>query len=358
MAESTVPVGDVALVDTDALRAWLVRTAPSLVSADTRLSLRQFPAGFSNLTYLVTLEGDTGDRALVLRRPPRGVGGGIAHDVVREHGILSALHPLGVPVPQPVACCDDVTVLGAPFYLMDHVAGVILRGAPPAALIADPAALPARMAAVSRTFVNTLVQLHRVPVDVPPLSRLGKGGGYVQRQVHGWLKRWRAAQTQPVPHMDAVAERLVTHCPPERGTVLVHNDFKLDNLVLDEALTHIRAILDWEMASVGDPLMDLGTALAYWIEADDDPIFHSLGLGVSSLPGAYTRADLVQAYGAASGRDVSDAAFYLRFGLFKVAVIAQQIHARYIQGLANDARFDRLGLVVRALADKAATLPD
>jgi aminoglycoside phosphotransferase (APT) family kinase protein len=350
---SLVPVRDADLVNLDALRDWLSRAVPAMVPAGTTLSARQFPAGFSNLTYLVTLQGVDGDRAYVLRRPPRGVGGGVAHDMVREYGILAALHPLGVPVPRPVACCRESDVLGAPFYLMEYVDGVILRGAPPEQLTAPAESLPARMHAISRTFVDSLVQLHAVPVGEPPLATLGKGEGYIQRQVQGWTKRWQASRTRPVAAMDAVATWLASHSPPERGSVLVHNDFKLDNLVFDAGLTRVQAILDWEMATVGDPLMDLGTSLAYWVEADDAPIFRSLGLGITALPGAWTRADLVREYGKTSGRDVSDAPFYLTFGLFKVAVIAQQIFARYEQGLTNDARFSRLGDVVAALAEKA-----
>jgi aminoglycoside phosphotransferase (APT) family kinase protein len=353
MSDALIPVRDADLVDLDALRRWLECAAPEFVPAGTTLSARQFPAGFSNLTYLVTLHSAEDDRALVLRRPPRGVTGGIAHDMVREYGILAALHPLGVPVPRPVACCDDTRVLGAPFYLMEYVNGVILRGAPPALLTEPAEQLPRRMDAISRTFVEALVGLHRVPVDTPSLATLGKGEGYVQRQVGGWTKRWQAARTRPVPAMDAVAAWLGANAPAERGSVLVHNDFKLDNLVFDSTLSRVNAILDWEMATIGDPLMDLGTALAYWVEAGDAPIFRSLGLGITALPGAWTRADLVREYGQASGRDVSDAPFYLTFGLFKVAVIAQQIFARYEQGLTSDARFSRLGDVVEALAEKA-----
>jgi len=353
VSDTLVPVRDADLLDLDALRGWLAEAAPVLVPAGTTVSARQFPAGFSNLTYLLSLHGGEGDRAMVLRRPPRGVSGGIAHDMVREHGIIAALHPLGVPVPRPVACCSNASVLGAPFYLMEYVRGVILRGAPPATLTEPAEQLPVRMSAISRTFVDTLAKLHRVPVDRAPLSALGKGDGYVQRQVQGWTKRWQASRTSPVPAMDGVATWLAAHCPPEGDSVLVHNDFKLDNLVFDAGLQRVEAILDWEMATIGDPLMDLGTSLAYWVETGDAPVFRSLGLGISALPGAWTRADIVREYGKVSGRDVSDAPFYLTFGLFKVAVIAQQIFARYEQGLTNDVRFSRLGEVVAALAETA-----
>ena len=342
-------------VPVDALRGWLATAMPMLVPAGSTMEVRQFPAGFSNLTYLVTLHHEHGDSGLVLRRPPRGVSGGIAHDVAREYGILAALHPLGVPVPRPLVKCDDASVIGAPFYLMEHVHGVILRGAAPSSLPQDGETVSGRLHALSRTFVHTLTQLHAVPVNDGPLATLGRPEGYVQRQVQGWTKRWQASRTDDVPSIDRVATWLEANRPPERGVSLVHNDFKLDNLILSPDLSQVLAILDWEMATVGDPLMDLGTSLAYWVEAGDAPIFRSLGLGVTALPGAYTRAELVAAYGAASGRDVSDAPFYLAFGLFKVAVIAQQIFARYRQGLTADPRFASLGDVVSALGERAET---
>jgi aminoglycoside phosphotransferase (APT) family kinase protein len=336
-------------VDVEALLAWIAAEAPAIVPASARLHVRQFPAGFSNLTYLVTVQHDHGQRALVLRRPPRGVNAGVAHDMGREHGILTALHARGVPVPMPLARCDDVTVIGAPFYLMEHVDGVILRGTLPESLTEQAAAIPGRLAALSHTFVQTLAQLHAVDVTTEPLASLGRPEGYVQRQVQGWTKRWLASRTDDVPALDRAAAWLDAHRPPDRGTTLVHNDFKLDNLVLEPDLSRVRAILDWEMATIGDPLMDLGTSLAYWVEAGDAPIFRALGLGITALPGNMTRAELVQAYGAHRGVDVSDAPFYYAFGLFKVAVIAQQIYARHVQGLTSDPRFAVLGQVVQAL---------
>jgi aminoglycoside phosphotransferase (APT) family kinase protein len=350
-AAETIAVREGEQVDAEALRHWLARTVPALVPAGATLSVRQFPAGYSNLTYLVTLQDMHGERAYVLRRPPRGVKAGVAHDMGREHGILAALHPLGVPVPRPVARCDDETVIGAPFYLMTHVDGVILRGAAPPVLMADADALPARMATISQRFVDTLAQLHAVPVHSEPLASLGRPEGYVQRQVQGWTRRWHASRTTDVPALDSLAAWLAAHQPPERGVTLVHNDFKLDNLVFDPGLSQVRAILDWEMATIGDPLMDLGTTLAYWVEATDAPVLRSLGLGVTALPGAYRRAEVVEAYAAASGRDVQDAAYYFAFGLFKVAIIAQQIFARHVAGLTADARFARLGTAVEALGE-------
>lgn len=338
----------------EALRAWLGTALLELVPAGAHVAVRQYPAGFSNLTFLLTVHAEDASRAYVLRRPPRGVKPGIAHDMGREHGLLAVLHPLGLPVPRPIVYCDDAAVIGAPFYLMQHVDGVILRGAAPAEIPTDPAAAAQTLSALSRTFVATLAKLHAVDVSTGPLAMLGRPAGYVQRQVEGWTRRWHASRTDDVPSLDRVAAWLDANRPPDRGAVLIHNDFKFDNLVLDrDTVSSVLAILDWEMATIGDPLMDLGTSLAYWVEAKDPPIFRALGLGMTALPGSYTRAELVRAYGAETGRDVSDAAFYYAFGLFKVAVIAQQIFARHQQGLTADPRFAQLGAVVAALGEAA-----
>ncbi|MEQ1690077.1 MAG: phosphotransferase family protein [Gemmatimonas sp.] len=351
----TVDVRAGETIDTGALRSWLSVAVPELISAGAQVDVRQFPSGFSNLTYLVTIGTENGARAYVLRRPPRGVKPGSAHDVGREHDLLAALHPQGVPVPRPIARCDAVDVIGAPFYLMEFVDGVILRGAAPAELPGDAVSAASTLAQLSRTFVSTLSQLHAVDVTRGALAVLGRPDGYVQRQVDGWTRRWHASRTEPVPDLDHVATWLAAHRPPDRGASLIHNDFKFDNLVLDRAsMQRVVAILDWEMATVGDPMMDLGTALAYWVEAGDAPVFKMLGLGVTALPGSLSRQELVHAYGATSGRDVSDAAFYYAFGLFKVAVIAQQIFARHAQGLTADPRFAKLGVVVAALGGAAA----
>ena len=342
-------------IDVEALRRWVYQRAPQLMPDDCRVAITQFPAGFSNLTYLVRVADDATARSYVLRRPPRGVKPGIAHDVCREHDLLAVLHPRGVPVPTPLLKCEDTSVIGAPFYLMEHVDGMILRGTPPASLATESTASRVTLGALSSTFVATLAQLHSIDISTEPLALLGRPAGYVQRQVHGWTRRWEAARTGDVPTLDQVARWLDAHQPPDRDAALVHNDFKFDNIVLDRHdLSRVRAILDWEMATIGDPLMDLGTSLAYWVEAGDEPVFRSLGLGVTALPGSATRAQLVQQYGAVSGRDVSDAVFYYAFGLFKVAVIAQQIYARFLQGMTKDPRFGALGAVVSALGESAS----
>jgi aminoglycoside phosphotransferase (APT) family kinase protein len=334
-------------LDAAALVVWLHTHAPALLGdGSTPLVLTRFPGGFSNLTYRV----DGGARPFVLRRPPHGVTPGTAHDMVREYRALGAVHAAGLPVPAPLALCEDASVLGAPFFLMAHVDGVILRGAPP-----DGVRFDAETAAsLAATFVRQLAALHAVDVEAAGLASLGRGDGYVQRQVQGWTARWQRARREPVPALDEVAQWLEASRPPDRSATLVHNDYKLDNLVLDpDDLTRVRAILDWEMATVGDPLLDLGTTLAYWMEADDPPLLRALGLGVTAAPGMPTRHELVARYAAASGREVPDPVFPYVFGTFKVAVIAQQIAARHADGLASDARFARLPDAVRLLGARA-----
>ena len=329
-----------------ALNVWLADAAPPIGVVE---HIAQFPGGFSNLTYLlVTSSGEW-----VLRRPPRGVGKGPAHNMARVYRILHVLAERGVAVPRPMVLCEDEAPIGAPFYVMERVRGTILRAVP------DPAPSAAQFGALSESFVRTLASIHAIGADDPAIAALGKPTGYVARQVAGWTQRWEASRTHAVPAMDAVATWLAANQPADAGSVLVHNDFKYDNLVLDPAdPSRIVAVLDWEMATLGDPLLDVGTAMGYWIEAGDHPAFRALGLGVTALPGNFTRAELWARYLALTGRAPVDPTFYWTFGLFKIAVIAQQIFARYRGGLTTDARFARLGDAVALLAATAhAALP-
>jgi aminoglycoside phosphotransferase (APT) family kinase protein len=329
-------------LDSTALAPFLARALPDWAGVRPEaLEIAQFGSGFSNLTYLVRAD----DRELVLRRPPRGVKPGSAHDVLREHRLLSALRPTFARVPRTLAACESPEVLGAPFYVMERVTGVILRGAPGEAL---PDA--ATMRGLAERFVDELAALHALDWRAAGLAELGRPDGYVARQVGGWTKRWASARTSEVPSIEAAAAWLAAHQPPERGASIIHNDFKYDNLVLDASdLTRVVAVLDWEMATLGDPLMDLGTSLGYWVDPDDPPELRALGLELTATPGNLSRAELVARYASITGRDVTDALFYYVFGLFKLAVVAQQIHARYVQGHTRDPRFAALDVSVRAL---------
>jgi len=308
------------------------------------LEIRQFPSGFSNLTYLLQYGG----RELVLRRPPFGANVKSGHDMEREYRVLSLLKPVFGKVPEPIAYTDDLEILGAPFYLMQRVPGVILRGQTPQGLQASPET----MRKLSEMLVDTLVEIHAIDIEKTGLLQMGKPGGYVQRQVEGWTKRYQAAQTDDVPDMERVAAWLAANRPPERYVSFIHNDFKYDNAVFNESLTEITAILDWEMATVGDPLMDLGTSLGYWIEAGDPPVMRTFNL--THLPGNLTRQEVVRRYAEKSGRNVDNALFYFVFGSYKIGVIIQQIYARYRKGLTQDPRFAMLGEAMQACAQMAA----
>jgi len=330
-------------LDLTALDAFLGRTVPA---AAGELIVEQFPSGFSNLTYLVR----KGEREMVLRRPPFGAAVKSAHDVGREHRILAGLAPVYGKVPRPVAFCDDLAILGAPFYLMERVRGVILRPGPAVALD------PAQRSAVCDALVDALAELHGLDHERAGLSSLGHGEGYVERQVKGWSSRYQAARTREVPAMERLAAWLEAHRPRDAPPALVHNDYKADNVVLDPAdLGRVLAVLDWEMATVGDPLMDLGTTLAYWVDPDDPPAWRASGFGaLTAEPGSRRRAEVAERYARATGRDLSRIAFYHAFGLFKVAVIAQQIYARYLRGHTRDPRFARLDVAVAACAEMGA----
>ena len=319
-------------LDAERLQAYLSERLPG---AGGTLVVEQFPSGFSNLTYLIRLA----DRALVLRRPPFGANIKSAHDMGREYRILSHLSPVYPKVPKPLLYCDDASVLGAPFYVMERVEGIILRSKMPQDMIPPPE----RMARIAEAFVDTFAELHAVDYEAAGLAELGRPQGYVQRQIEGWTRRYHRARTDEVPEIERAAQWLAEHRPSEADAALIHNDFKYDNLVLaPDDWGRVIAVLDWEMATVGDPLMDLGTTLGYWVDADDPPAMEQLGLSPTTLPGNPTRAELVERYAQKSGRDVGRVVFYYVYGLFKLAVIIQQIYHRYKQGHTQDPRFSRL----------------
>src|SRR6185503_17503372 len=308
----------------EALLAYLRKHIPDL---DGALSVEQFPSGFSNLTYLLRL----GDRELVLRRPPIGAKIKTAHDMGREYRILAHLHPVYSKVPRPLLFCDDESVLGAPFYVMERVKGVILRAQPPRGLDLSVET----MRRLSEVFVDNLVEIHSFDYEAAGLGDLGSPQGYVSRQVSGWTKRYYNARTDDVPEIEQLATWLQENLPADsaRGS-LIHNDYKYDNLVLaPDDLTRVVAVLDWEMATVGDPLMDLGTSLGYWVESTDPEEWQQYGFVLTKLPGNFTRTELVDYYARRSGREIGDPVFYYAYALLKIAGIVQQIYARYQKGL-------------------------
>ncbi len=328
-------------LDAGKLGAWLDET----LGGHAELEVLQFPGGHSNLTYLVKRGGDE----YVLRRPPFGSKVKSAHDMGREHTVLSALAPRYSLAPRPIALCRDEAVMGCTFYLMERREGVILRKELPAGVTVDEQV--ARR--LCDRLVEALVELHAVDFIAAGLGGLGKPEGYVRRQVEGWTERYHTSRTDDLPVVLEVATWLADHLPADSGAALIHNDWKFDNLIFDPSLSRIVGVLDWEMSTVGDPLMDLGTSIGYWIQADDAQPLHMLRFGLTHLPGMFTRDQIVRRYVRLSGRPVDHAVFYYAYGLFKLAVVAQQIYYRFATGLTRDARFATFIHGVRALCDQA-----
>ncbi len=317
----------------------------NLEGVDGALAAQQFPSGFSNLTYLLNV----GEREFVLRRPPFGSKVKSAHDMGREHRILSALRDAYPLAPNPLLLCDDMDVLGAQFYVMERIKGVILRGKKPE----DFTCSEDTARACCESLIDNLARLHAIDYEAVGLGGMKREGSFVERNVKGWIDRYYKSQTDEIPAIDQTAEWLGTNYPPDMDSVLIHNDYKFDNLVLDpEDLTHIIGVLDWEMSTIGDPLMDLGNGLAYWHEPSDPPL-GMVPCFLTQEPGSMTRREVAECYGARAGRDVTNIGFYYVFGLLKLAVIVQQIYYRYKKGLTKDKRFAPLIFVVGALGIRA-----
>jgi aminoglycoside phosphotransferase (APT) family kinase protein len=326
-------------LDLVALSAYLDRE----LGSHGAVSVEQFPGGHSNLTYLV----HHGEREYVLRRPPFGSKVKSAHDMGREVSVLSKLAPVFDRAPRVIAYSDQPDVLGAPFYLMERRRGVILRKDLPADVDA------ARVEKLCNLLVDTLVDLHAVDYAAAGLGDFGKPAGYIERQVRGWTERYTGSQTDDIADITAVAAWLDANKPADGPPALIHNDYKFDNVIFDPSLERITGVLDWEMATVGDPLMDFGTSLSYWVHADDPAVFQMPVFGVTNKPGMLRRPDIAARYFERSGRRTDHVVFFYAFGLFKTAVVLQQIYYRFAKGLTQDPRFAPFILVVRALADQA-----
>lgn len=332
-------------LDVRALSSYLRGQLPGI---EETLEILQFPGGHSNLTYL--LRG--GGREYVLRRPPLGPVPPKAHDMAREYNVLRAVHPLFPPAPRAFLLCEDPGVIGSVFFVMERRQGLVLRRNLPPEVAGDPG-FGRR---VSRAFIDCLVDLHAL--DVSQIM-LGRPAGFLERQVRGWAERWERARTEDVAQMEDVIRWLKVRLPASGPPTLVHNDYKLDNLMLGESDPgHITAVLDWEMATAGDPLVDLGCALCYWCEGGDPEVRREAISGITANPGWYTRAEIVERYAARTGRDLSALGYYEVFGLFKLAVVLQQIYYRYRHGQTRDERFRHFDLRVRGLIEAAAQVAE
>ena len=343
ITDSAQPVRPGEELDVARLEAWIKTQLPDQAGS---LTIEQFPGGHSNLTYLLRL----GDKDIVLRRPPFGNRVKSAHDMSREYRVLSKLCNVYNPAPRPLAYCEDETVIGSPFYLMERRRGLVIRNSPPEGMTLDPP----NVRRICESFVDNLAKLHRIDYAAAGLGDLGRPEGYATRQVEGWTKRYFNAKTDEHPDIEAIIEWLAERIPPDSGASIVHNDYKFDNVMLDpNDLTRIVALLDWEMCTIGDPLMDLGCTLAYWVEENDENPLHPGAFSPTKLPGAMTRREIAARYGELTGRDVSHLVFYYCFGLFKLAAILQQIYWRYFNGHTQDKRFAHFNQSV-AMLGKAA----
>jgi aminoglycoside phosphotransferase (APT) family kinase protein len=345
MLDQTKPIRQGEELNIDQLNSYLIHKT----SLSPILEIQQFPGGYSNLTYSLT---SADGQEYVLRRPPHGANIKSAHDMGREYKVLSLLKSTYPLVPTPIHFCEDIEIIGSPFYIMERLKGTILRtGNTP-----NMGILPSDLTNICEQAVDNLVNIHALDIQTANLLQLGKPEGYVQRQVDGWIKRYQAAETDKILAMDNTISWLQTNQPRPQSPAMLHNDYKLDNLIFsisDHPKSKIDLIgtLDWEMATVGDPLMDLGATLAYWVEAADGDNWKTVNC--TWMAGMLTRKEVVERYQKKSGRDLSDILFYYVFGLFKNAVILQQIYARWKQGHTQDPRFGQLIFMVKMAMTKA-----
>jgi len=322
----------------------------SISGLEGDLIVEQFPSGFSNLTYMIKV----GEKELVLRRPPFGRKAKTAHDMGREYRILSALNPVFPYCPKPLVYTEDESVLGCPFYVMERIRGIIVRRDLPKGLEFSPE----EAGKLCENLLDVQCELHSVDYKKIGLEDFGKPQGYVKRQVEGWSSRYIQARTPDAPDYEKVMEWLHEKMPGEIDKVsIIHNDYKLDNVVLSpENPMKLVGILDWEMATLGDPLMDLGSSIAYWVEENDPPNLLAIRMMPTNMPGALTRKELVDRYAEKSGISIDNFDFYLCFGLFRLAVIAQQIYYRFYHGQTKDKRFQMLIFAVQILEETALKL--
>ena len=307
--------------------------------------LLQFPSGFSNLTYLIR----SNNKEYILRKPPIGAKIKSGHDMSREYKVLSALDKNYTKSPTPIHYCDDINIIGSDFYIMERIRGTVLRSNNYQKILTDKT----KYKFIASEFVDTLVELHKLNIDKIGLAEFGRPEGYSSRQVQGWTKRYENSKTSDIPEINSVIKWLNENITESKYVSLIHNDFKYDNLVLDSNNLSVMSVLDWEMCTTGDPFMDLGTSLAYWINKDDPDYMLEINLNITSNENNPKRGEILEMYSNRFSVQIENIVFYFVFGLFKIAVIVQQIYFRYKKGLTRDIRFKHLDLVVLSYARMA-----
>ncbi len=309
-------------IDIDRVSPWLEQNVDG---ARAPFEFALIAGGRSNLTYAVT---DANGQRFVLRRPPLAQVLATAHDMAREHRIISAVGKTDVPVPRALALCIDVEVNGAPFYVMSYVDGVVLDS--PDRAVALPTALRPK---VSEHLVDVLADLHAVDIDAVGLGDLAKREGYVERQVTRWSKQWDQSKTRELPDIDAVARKLRDHLPVQQGVSIAHGDFRFGNCLTDVAEGRINAVLDWELCTLGDPLADLGYLGVYWYDGTEQSVRANDPTSAGGFP---TYSDLIERYARRTGRDVTGIGYYIAFGCWRLAVISEGVYSRYVHGAMGD----------------------
>jgi aminoglycoside phosphotransferase (APT) family kinase protein len=330
------------------LATWLA--GAGLTELGELRAVQLIAGGRSNLTYRLDLAGGQ----IVLRRPPLGHVLPTAHDMSREYRVLSALSGTAVPVPQPLAICADADVIGAPFYLMRFVDGVVLR------TLQDGAALtPERAAELSNLMAETMAAIHSVDLDAAGLADFGRPAGYLARQLARWQRQRELSNTRDLPGYAELVRRLADKMPASADGTLVHGDFRLDNTLITLAgRARVAAVVDWEMSTLGDPLADLGLTLSYWAEQTEGMPEVAVGASITSLPGFWSRAAFATRYADLTGRDVSDIGYYIAFGYFKLAIVLEGIHARFLAHQTVGEGFEREGQAVPTLIERAHRMLD
>jgi aminoglycoside phosphotransferase (APT) family kinase protein len=346
-AGGTIPVREGEEIVPELVLAFLRASIPDLPTGELRI--RQFPTGASNLTYHLRV----GEWQGVLRRPPLGPVPPRAHDMVREARLLERVHPVFPLAPRVLAVCEDPSLLGAPFHVTEYRSGSVIAFGFPAGVEVTPALSRRAGAAV----VHTLVELHDVDATKAGLADLGRPEGFLERQVRGWIGRWEGAKTEEIAAVGPLTRWLAARVPESPSPTVIHNDYHLKNLLFDSAdPARIVAVLDWEMATIGDPLMDLAISLSYWLEDGDPPALTGFLSTVTTSRGFPKRREFAELYAKASGRDLGEMGWYLPFAYFKLAVILQQIYARWVRGQTRDPRFEGMGVTVRAIVEHAWAL--
>ncbi|QHJ11710.1 hypothetical protein FX988_01945 [Paraglaciecola mesophila] len=328
----------------ETLSPWLAKHISGLHGQP---KVTQYAGGASNWTYCLAFSNPNGtDTEVILRRGPAGTKAKGAHDMGREYRLQAALKPVYQYVPDMLAHCEDESVIGAEFYVMEKLNGIIPRKNLPR----DFSLSASDTRQLCQNALDSLIELHKVDYQAAQLSHIAKGSGYTQRQIDGWVGRYQKARTWNVPKAHYVSDWLLDNMPADEHICLTHNDFRFDNLVLDaQSPTEIIGVLDWELATLGDPLMDLGNSLAYWVQADDDKLAKSTRRQPTHLPGMYTRREVIDYYLDKTGFNVDNFAFYEVYGLYRLAAIAQQIYYRYHHKQTNNPAFKNIWFFVHYL---------